>query len=156
MKSVADLVNGVIRAEIEIRATPQAVFEALTDPSRLEAWWGSDTYYRTRDWVSELWVGGRRGGIAVGADGKISTVRGEYRVVERPTLLEFTWEASWDDFARTLVRAEIRPTEAGSLLTILHSGFLPNSRSCQGHSEGWGAVLGWLDNYFLRFAGDAQ
>jgi uncharacterized protein YndB with AHSA1/START domain len=148
MKSVADLKNGVVRAEIEIQATPMAVFEALTDPARLEAWWGSDNYYRTRDWISELWVGGKRGGTAIGADGKIATVRGEYRVIEIPTLLEFSWEASWDDFSTTVVRAEIRPTQIGSLLTIIHSGFSPDSISCQGYAPGWGAVLNWINKYF--------
>jgi uncharacterized protein YndB with AHSA1/START domain len=156
MKSVADLKNGVVRAEIEIRASPSEVFDALTEPARLEVWWGSDNYYRTRDWVSELWIGGKRGGIAIGADGKIATVRGEYRIVERPSLIEFTWEASWDDFASTVVRAEIYPTPMGSLLKIVHSGFLPDSKSCQGYVQGWGAVLNWLTKYFPQSAPNDQ
>jgi uncharacterized protein YndB with AHSA1/START domain len=155
MKTSADLVRGIIHAEIEIRATPEAVFAALTDPVQLEQWWGSDTYYRTRDWVSDLRVGGERSGTAVGADGKISTVRGEYRAVQKPALLEFTWEPSWDDFARTLVRAEISPTATGSRLVIKHTGFAPGSKSCEGHSQGWGAVLGWLSLHFPATASHA-
>jgi uncharacterized protein YndB with AHSA1/START domain len=156
MKSVADPKTGVVRAEIEIRASPSEVFDALTDPAQLEAWWGSDNYYRTKDWISELWIGGKRGGIAIGADGKVATVRGEYRAIERPSLIEFTWEASWDDFASTLVRAEIYPIPTGTLLKVIHSGFLPGSKSSHGYVQGWGAVLNWLTKYFLRSAPRVQ
>ena len=104
--------------------------------------------YRTKDWISELWVGGRRGGLALGADGKLASVRGHYRLIERPFLLEFTWEASWDDFASTVVRIEIGPTPNGSLLKVIHSGFSPDSKSCQGYAQGWGAVLNWCTKYF--------
>ena len=152
MKSVADLDAGIVRAEIEIDAPPDAVFDALTDPKRLEAWWGSDNYYRTKDWISELWVGGQRRGTAVGIDGKLASVRGHYRMIERPALLEFTWEASWDDFASTVVRCEIEPTATGSILKVIHSGFSQDGKSCQGYAQGWGAVLNWLTKFFPKTA----
>jgi uncharacterized protein YndB with AHSA1/START domain len=153
VKTSADLAQGVIRAEIEINAPPEKVFEALTDPAQLEQWWGSADYYRTRNWVSDLRPGGERSGDAIGADGKVAKVRGEYRVVDKPRLLEFTWEPSWDDFVRTVVRAEITRTDRGSVLVIEHSGFAPGSRSCEGHAQGWGRVLGWLERNFPAAAG---
>jgi uncharacterized protein YndB with AHSA1/START domain len=32
----------VVKAEIEIAATPARVFQSLTDANELAAWWGSD------------------------------------------------------------------------------------------------------------------
>ena len=79
MRALASVVSGVVKAEIEIEATPARVFRALTDPTELAAFWGSDDMYRTSDWKIDLRPGGSWSAVARGADGSGMTVDGEYR-----------------------------------------------------------------------------
>jgi hypothetical protein len=44
----------------------------------------------------------------------------------------------------------------GTLLKVIHSGFLPGSKSSDGYVQGWGAVLNWLTKYFPRSAPSVQ
>lgn len=44
--------------EIEIAASPERVFQALTDPEELKAWWGAEGVYRVTLWTADLRVGG--------------------------------------------------------------------------------------------------
>ena len=143
--AVADIVAGTIRATVEIAAPPERVFRALVEPGELAAWWGSAETYRTFDWSIDLRPGGRWSAQARSAtdDKDLSTVRGEYRTVDPPRLLEYTWEPSWEQFVQTLVRIELAPTSAGTRVTVIHSGFTAEPAK-QGHTEGWKLVLGWL------------
>lgn len=150
MRSAIDLEKGAIRIEIEIEASPEAVFDALTDPKELETWWGSPETYRTQNWKNELRVGGERSCTCIWTDGQETGVRGEYRVLDRPNCIEFTWETKRDNYARTLVRIEIRRLTKGALLVLQHSGFGSDSSACQRHGEGWKRVFGWLEAYLTR------
>jgi uncharacterized protein YndB with AHSA1/START domain len=150
MSAIADVDRGTVKADVEIAAPPEAVFRALTDPTELAAWWGSDDAYRTHAWRVDLRVGGRWSCEAVNAkDGHLSQVRGEYLEVDPPRRLVLTWEPSWERFARTTIRYDLSPTTAGTRLVVTHSGFT-TAASAEGHAEGWNRVLGWLGR---RFAG---
>jgi len=39
---------------VEVAASPERVYAALTDPAELAAWWGDGDAYRTFDWESDL------------------------------------------------------------------------------------------------------
>jgi uncharacterized protein YndB with AHSA1/START domain len=145
--ATANVAEGVVNGVVEIAAPPEAVFEALTDPRQLEAWWGADDEYRTHDWKIELRVGGQWSVRTTGPSGREMTVKGEYLQVERPHLLQLTWLASWDDFRPTFVRFEIEPAPAGTRLTMRHSGFADRAKSSEEHAAGWTRVLDWLDAY---------
>lgn len=145
MSALSDFKEGVIHASIEIEATPDVVWDALTEPAQLTNWWGSTDTYRTFDWQIDLRPGGRWSSQAVNVDGtNAGRVYGEYREVERPRLLVYTWTPSWDDFAETLIRVELFPTADGTQVKLRHSGFAARPASGAGHSEGWKRVLAWL------------
>ena len=78
MRALSNVDAGVVKAEIEIAATPDRVFQSLTDANELAAWWGSDDMYRTSDWKIQLCPGGKWSALARGADGTVMTVDGEY------------------------------------------------------------------------------
>ena len=66
-----------IVAEIEIAAPPDIVFDALTTPADLAAWWGAEGVYRTHDWKLDLRPGGEWSCLATQAGtGAVMTVRG--------------------------------------------------------------------------------
>lgn len=143
--TAVDSALGVVRAVIEVAASPERVFTALTDPKELEKWWGSDDVYRTFDWVSDPRPGGTRS-CQARSPGKaeLSTVKGQYLVVDPPKALEFTWQASWEGYAETRVRVELDKVPAGTRVTVVHSGLGDDAKRAGGYAEGWNRVLGWL------------
>ena len=142
MTAVADAQAGTVHATVEIAATPDAVFRALTDPDELPRWWGSPDLYRTHDWKLGLRPGGKWSCQARSAQGT-GEVRGEVLAVEPPTLLEYTWEPSWEEYKRSVVRYTLEKVPGGTRLTLFHRG-LVSEESTRSHSEGWTRVLGWL------------
>ena len=136
MRALANVDGGVVKAEIEIAATPDRVFHSLTDPGQLAAWWGSDDMYRTSDWKVDLRPGGKWSALAHGADGTDMTVDGEYIEVDPPRLLVYTWRPSWDDYAVTTVRYDLAPTTTGTRLTVTHTGFGDRALAAAGTGEG--------------------
>lgn len=145
MTALADFKEGVIFASIDIDAPAEAVWDAVTDPAQLASWWGSPDTYRTFDWEVDLRTGGKWSSKSARHDGsQQGVVHGEYLEVDRPRLLVFTWLASWDNFAETLIRLELTPTATGTHVKIRHSGFGERRESGVGHAQGWIRVLGWL------------
>lgn len=122
----SEATDDCVRASVEIEAPPEEVFEALTDPAQLEEWWGTPDSYRTSDWRIEPRPGGEWSVRTERADGSQAAVHGVYRVVDPPRSLEFTWAASWDDFAETTVRFDLEPATvrgvSGTRLTVTHTG----------------------------------
>lgn len=148
MSALAELKEGIIYASIEIDAPPEAVWDAMTEPAQLASWWGSSDTYRTMNWQVDLRPGGKWSSDSANVDGsQTGHVHGEYLEVDRPRLLVYTWRASWDNFAETLIRVELSPASSGTRVTIRHSGFAERSASGAGHAEGWKRVLGWLSGH---------
>jgi uncharacterized protein YndB with AHSA1/START domain len=154
--ATADTEKGIVRVVAEIKATPERVFQALTDPDEVPRWWGQKGVYRTAKWESDLRPGGKwKSEIAAPEGQEMSdprtpepqTVGGEYIVVDPPRVLEFTWSPSWDNFAVSRVRYEIEPVANGSRLTVIHSGFEGRTEMASSHGEGWVRVIAWLSEY---------
>jgi uncharacterized protein YndB with AHSA1/START domain len=155
--AVADVAAQKIHAVVEIAAPPERVFRALTEPHELAAWWGSADTYQTFDWSIDLRPGGQWSCQAriAGAD-RLSSVRGEYRVIEPPRLLEYTFLASWEEFAPTLVRIEIEPSAIGARVTVLHTGKLATDDAYGGIAEGWQRILDWLNGHLVPGAAEVS
>jgi uncharacterized protein YndB with AHSA1/START domain len=144
-RALADVQAGTILASIEIEAAPEVVFDALVEPEQLMAWWGSDDTYRTSDWQVDLRPGGAWSARASSAHGEESSiVRGTYVEIDRPRLLVYTWQASWDGFAETLIRVELGASASGTRVKVTHTGFGERRESAAGHANGWCRVLEWL------------
>jgi len=117
--------HGVVRTSVDVAATPERVFAALTDPRELARWWGSDDTHRAREWVIDARPGGRWRADTCDAAGNAGWVQGTFLAVEPARLLETTWMASWDD-APSRVRWELEPHEVdgapGTRVTVTHEG----------------------------------
>ena len=150
MRALANVDAGVVKAEIELAATPERVFRSLTDGAELAAWWGSDEMYRTYDWVIDLRPGGKWSARARGNDGVESTVDGEYLEVDPPRRLVYTWRPSWDDYAVTTVQYDLVPTATGTRLLVTHTGFGDRATAATGTGEGWKRVLEWFAEHIER------
>jgi uncharacterized protein YndB with AHSA1/START domain len=69
-------------------------------------------------------------------------VCGEYRVIERPRVLAFTWIPDWQaNASESLVRFDLIEQDGVTTVRLTHSGLTPEAR--QAH-RGWPRMLGWL------------
>jgi len=141
--------SGVIVQEIAIHAPAKRVFEALTDPGHRMKWWGAEGRFQTTHMESNLRLGDRWLMRGIGVGGRPFVVKGEYRRIEAPRLLEFTWLPDWqEDAAESLVRFESDERDGLTTVRLTHSGLTSeNSRSSH---KGWPQILSWLQAYAER------
>jgi len=145
----ADPTKGIVSGYVDIAAPPERVFQALsTDEQAM--WWGQEGMYRTHDYEIDLRPGGKWSCRGTAEKGDSFTVGGEYITVDPPRVLEYTWEPSWDNFQKSIVRMEIEPTASGSRIHIRHTGFEGREGMTEGHADGWTRVFGWLSTYLTR------
>lgn len=122
----------VIPADIE------RVFEAWTDPTVLRRWFAAPGM-EVSEVAIDLSVGGGYR-ISLSAPGSaVRTIRGEYRSIDRPCLLAFTWQ--WegegpDSGEVTEVTLRFSSHDDGTRVELRHELFASEPARSQ-HSEGW-------------------
>jgi uncharacterized protein YndB with AHSA1/START domain len=121
------------RAEIDIAATPDVVFDYFVKPELLVRWMGDFARLEARD-----------GGLfAVDINGVI--IRGTFVRVERPSLIEIAWgEAGNEEMPPGSTRLVVRlaPRGAGTRVELEHSGL--TTGEARKHAIGWPHFLGRL------------
>jgi uncharacterized protein YndB with AHSA1/START domain len=138
--------------EITIAAPAERVFAALTDPAQRVSWWGRAGRFQTTEMESDLRPGGRWAMRGTGLGGKPFLVRGEYRDVEPPRLLVFTWLPDWQgDATESLVRIDLVERDGVTTVRLTHSGL--STQSARDSHGGWGQVLGGLRVHVERARG---
>jgi uncharacterized protein YndB with AHSA1/START domain len=127
---------------IEIAATPARVFQALTTPTELLAWWGDRASYPSTHWELDLRVGGTWLSRWRGPDGTVFALGGRILELRPPHLLAYSW---WDErypgLPETMVRYEIAESGSGSLVTMTHSGFDAARPDFDDYNGGWSTVM---------------
>ncbi|WP_018352674.1 SRPBCC family protein [Longispora albida] len=125
-----------------VSAAPARVWRALTAPGELAAWFWPERLSPAA--AADLRVGGR---YRISGDGL--AVTGEYRVVDEPSRLEFTWQ--WEgDSEVTVVAIELCPVAGGTgtEIVIVHTGH-SDETTTGNHAQGWADCLGrlpaWLE-----------
>ena len=139
-------VSDTIVQEITIAAPAGRIFEALTNPAHLVAWWRAEGRFETTNMEADLRPGGKWSMRGIGMGGRPFHVTGEYREIERPRLLVFTWLPDWQaDATESLVRIELHATGGQTIVRLTHSGLVTEA-SRAGHS-GWQRILSALREY---------
>lgn len=138
--------NDAIVKEIVIKAPAERIFEALVDPRQRVKWWGAEGRFQATHMESDLRPGGAWLMRGIGADGERFAIRGEYRAIERPRLLEFTWLPDWqEDAPLTIVRFDLEEKGGSTTVRLTHSGHR-TERSRESH-RGWPQILARLQAY---------
>jgi uncharacterized protein YndB with AHSA1/START domain len=131
--------------EITIKASAERIFTALTDPSQRMQWWGAEGRFQTTHMESDLRPGGKWMMSGTGMGGRPFRVEGEYRSVERPRLLVFTWLPDWHANAKeSLVRVDLKENSGVTTVRLTHSGLTSEGKLAH---RGWPDVLAWLRGY---------
>ena len=140
-------ISDTIVQEIAIKGSAERIFEALTHPGQRVRWWGAEGRFQTTHMESDLRPGGKWMMRGIGMGGKPFTVEGEYRQIERPRLLVFTWLPDWqEDASETIVRFDLEEKEDGvTTVRLTHSGLV--SESSRASHKGWPQILTWLQAY---------
>jgi uncharacterized protein YndB with AHSA1/START domain len=129
----------------EISAPPDKVYDAWLDPATLQRFMLTGGGAGVKSVKTDPIVGGRFDIVMTNEMGEVPHW-GEYRVLDRPQQIVFTWNsphASPD----SLVTLTFEPTNAGTLLTLVHEKF-PSEDSLDGHTNGWTAILATLAETF--------
>ncbi len=136
-----------------IAARPSIVFDALTTPEGLAAWWGPDDLPVIKAEADARIGGGFRVHFQT-LDGREHEAFGEYLEVVRPDRLVMTWRYAFggepEENGRTSrIEIELKPVDGGTELTFTHAD-LRNVASLASHERGW---TGSLAKLVRRFAG---
>lgn len=136
--------SALLRLERTYAATPEEVFDAWTHPEVLRRWWAAQPTWTSPGCEVDLRVGGRYRLSMRTDEGQMHVVGGEYREVDRPRRLVYTW--CWegtdgpDPGHASLVTVEFRADGAGTTVVLEHAG-LTSEESRAGHESGWIGVL---------------
>src|SRR5262245_28671558 len=123
--------------EITIDAPAGRVFEAFTNPSQRLQWWTApDGRFRTTQVDSDLRPGGTWTMRGTRQDGSPFTISGQYRAVEPPKLVEFTWLPTWQgDSTVSVVRVEFTEAGGATRVRLTHSGL--TTEPARANHRGW-------------------
>ncbi len=130
-----------------IQADPAKVFEAWTDPKQLNLWSAPEPMDVEAE--VDLRVGGRYRILMKGTDGGVFTAVGEYREIDPPNRLSYTWkwEETGNDYYDTLVTVEFHDRDGATEVVLIHDLF-PDAEITGKHNEGWTSCLTRLEKVF--------
>lgn len=125
----------------------EKVFKAWTDPDLLTQWFGPPGV-TTKAAAVDLRVGGKYLFTMQEPDGNVIDHGGEYRLIDPPRNLVFTWvldgqscAGSEGQYVETMVTLEFENVNGSCQLHLTHE-LLPGEASKEGHHMGW---IGSLD-----------
>ncbi len=126
--------------EIYVRTTPEALWDALTDPARTARY-----FFGTR--VESTWKTGAP--VLYLVDGKADTA-GEVIEADPPRRLVTTWNKTFADGVTegpSRVTWEIEPMGASCRLRLVHDDFHGTTRVFESAGRGWPLVLSGLKSF---------
>lgn len=142
-------VSDTIVQEITIESSAEQIFDALTNPNERMKWWGAEGRFQVTHFESDLRPGGKWTMRGNGMGGRPFTITGEYREIDRPRLLVFTWLPDWyENATETLVRWNLEENSGVTTVRLTHSGL--SSEGARTSHRGWPQILGWLKIYVER------
>jgi uncharacterized protein YndB with AHSA1/START domain len=129
-----------------IKASPDKVFAAWTDPEKVKRWMGPGEV-KALSAESDPRAGGRYHWVMQTPAGEIHDVSGVYREVIANEKLVFTWAWKSTPERESLVTVEIKPDGDGSLLTLTHEQLFDDDARDR-HQQGWNGALDKMEKMF--------
>jgi uncharacterized protein YndB with AHSA1/START domain len=130
-----------------LKASPEKVFAAWTDPEKIVHWFGpAETVSGSVRADVDVRVGGRYRMRFKTQDGESHEVGGEYEEVVPNARLVFSWAWHSTPERRSLVTVTMKADGDGTLLTLLHERFF-DEKARDGHNRGWTGTLEKLADY---------
>lgn len=143
----------ILELRRELRASPEVVFSAFTEPGELASWWGPQGFA-----IPSLEFATRVGATyrieMQPPEGESFHLTGEFREVDPPIRLVFTfaWDPPDPDDVETLVTLSFRDL-GGSTEVDLTQGEFKTEARLDLHRDGWGDSLDKLSELLSERAG---
>lgn len=132
-----------------IRAPIHKVFDAFATQAGLASWMGSRGMH-ARNTTANPCVGGAWRVELVARNGSVFVVGGEFKQLERPGRVVYTWKWEGDKSpmpnVETLIEVTFAEKDGGTELHMKHTGF-PVAAARDGHDQGWKSTLNRLNDY---------
>jgi uncharacterized protein YndB with AHSA1/START domain len=132
--------NHDVPVVLEVRRTfaaaRQRVFDAWTSANALKRWHAPENA-TVEDATVDFRVGGGYEVRMRGNDGQLHRVAGEYREIDPPSRLVYSW--AWQDTersSRSVVTVEFFDRGEATEVVLTHTG-LETEQEIQGHRHGW-------------------
>ena len=130
-----------------LRARPEKVYAAWTEPEKLAQWFGpSQVKAGSVKAEIDLRAGGRYRISFDSASGEYNQVDGIYREVVPNQRVVFSWAWHSTPERESLVTVSLKPDGRGTLLTLQHEQFF-NEAARDGHQRGWSELLDRLEKH---------
>ena len=129
-----------------IRARPEALFAAWTDPQQLTRWWGPPGVTCTAAEI-DLRVGGSYRIANRMPDGSTLWIAGEFELIEPPSRLIYSWRLEIPEAGTERVSVSFVPRDAATEVVVTHERIASETARTR-HEIGW---IGCLDG-LTRFA----
>jgi len=130
-----------------IKAPPEKVFAAFTQPQHILHWWGPDAG-PTLHAECDLRVGGRFRVVFETLDGTRYENQGEYLEIEPAARLVMRWCWSATPHLRSRVTVVLRAIDIGTELVLVHDQFVDEATRDQ-HRWGWNGTLEKLERWLM-------
>jgi uncharacterized protein YndB with AHSA1/START domain len=132
-----------------LKASPNQVFSAWTDPEKIVRWFGpAETIMGSVRAQMDVRAGGKYQMNFKTEDGEKHQVGGVYREVVPNSRLQFTWAWHSTPERESLVTVTVTADgDKGCILTLLHEQFFDDAAR-NGHERGWTGTLDKLERYF--------
>ena len=124
-----------------IPAPPERVFDAWLTPSIMTRFMHGAPDHTVTSAESDARVGGTYKVVMNNGEKHIPPW-GEYREIDRPNRLVFTWNSPHAT-PDSIVTLDFKAVTDGTELTLTHDRF-PSEGSRDGHEKGWTCILGQL------------
>ena len=128
-----------------IRATPERLFDAWTDPEELVQWWGPEGVTCQSAELDARPGGAYRIANRL-ADGKILWIRGRFEEVQRPTRLVFSWQVDAPGATVERVTVTFSAIAEGTEVMVMHER-IGDDKTRVGHARGWEGCLKGLARF---------
>jgi uncharacterized protein YndB with AHSA1/START domain len=133
-----------------IRATPERLFDAWTEPRHLLQWWGPRDVKCIEAEV-DLRVGGAYRLANRRPDGTVVWISGTFSVVERPRVLVYSWSLDVMPGSAEKVTVTFAAQGDQTEVAITHERIRDNAIK-EGHAAGWEGCLAKLAEHLEHLA----
>ena len=130
-----------------IQASPQRVFEAMTDPEQVAEWWGPKGF-SCPEVTLDVRIGGGYRIAMQPPEGDLFHLIGEYIDVQPPFRLAYTfrWEPPDPDDRETVAHLALRARDAATEIDLSQGTFATMARR-ELHEAGWTESLARLASH---------
>ncbi|MBF8292935.1 MAG: hypothetical protein HW417_1075 [Steroidobacteraceae bacterium] len=129
----------------EIKAPADELFDAWLDPASLAVWMRPGDISHSVAHVDPK-IGGAFEIVMHNAAGPI-VHSGEYRIIERPRRLVFTWISAGTKQTQSLVTVDFNAGRRTTEVVLTHEQ-LPDDNAVKSHTKGWTQILEMLARQF--------